>query len=237
MPHSLNILFERFSTILSSLYPSIEEYGEDSAKDHFHKQFFDKHFCNGFDVNMHWMGVPVEKCPLDLWIYQEILWEIKPDLIIETGTGRGGTTLYLACLLDQLHNGHIVSIDSGEMPSRPAHNRISYLIGNSVSATVVEEVSKQAANTGSVMVILDSEHSKNHVLNEIYNYAPLVTKGSYLIVEDTHFNGNPVPEEIGPGPYEAVDEYLASTTEFQPNRMCEKFQLTFNPKGYLQKVD
>lgn len=208
----------------------------DSAKDRFHKQFFDKHFCSGFDVSMHWMGVPVEKCPLDLWIYQEMLWELRPDLIIETGTGRGGTTLYLASLLDQLGNGRILSIDVGEVPSRPSHSRISYLIGNSVSNAVTEEVTKQAANADSVMVILDSEHNKEHVLTEMHHYGSLVTRGSYLIVEDTHFNGNPVPEEIGPGPYEAVEEYLATTSTFKPNRMCEKFQLTFNPNGYLQKV-
>ncbi len=213
-----------------------EEKRDESVQDCFHKTFFHQHFCRGTDVDIHWMGVPVEKCPMDLWAYQEILWQLQPDLIIETGTGRGGTTLYLASLLDSLEKGRIISIDIATIPSRPQHSRISYLTGNSVSSAIVNDVRAQASPSDRVMVILDSEHAKSHVLSEMKNYAPLVTSGSYLIVEDTHFNGNPVPLEKGPGPLEAVDEFLTDHYEFQPDRSREKYMLTFNPKGYLLKT-
>jgi cephalosporin hydroxylase len=181
-----------------------------------------------------WLGVPVQKLPLDLWIYQEILFETRPELVIETGTASGGSALFFASLFDLLGHGRVVSIDIKERPERPTHERISYLLGSSVSAEIIEHVREQAKGARSVMVVLDSDHRLEHVLEELRRYSPLVTPGAYLIVEDTNLNGNPVYPEFGPGPAEAVHEFLAETRDFVVDREREKLLLTFNPGGYLR---
>jgi cephalosporin hydroxylase len=86
------------------------------------------------------------------------------------------------------------------------------------------------------LAILDSDHTKKHVMDEIGVYAPMVTPGSYLIVEDTNMNGHPVAEEFGPGPMEAVEEFIKGTNDFEIDKSREKFYLTFNPSGYLKRV-
>jgi cephalosporin hydroxylase len=174
-----------------------------------------------------WFGKRALKCPLDLWIYQEILYSTRPDLIIETGTSAGGSALFLASICDLLDNGRVVSIDIRKQ-KRPKHKRITYLNGSSLSVDVKTE--KQ----GRVMVILDSDHSKNHVLAELHKYAPLVSQGCYLIVEDTATGIT--SSEFGPGPAEAVAEFLQGNQDFIVDRDCEKFLLTFNPGGYLRRI-
>lgn len=189
---------------------------------------------------MKWRGVQVFKAPTDMWIYQELIHEIKPDLIIETGTCCGGSALYLADMLrlEGLHNSIVVTIDldgskcNSKLEDDP---NIIREIGSSVSAEVVEKVKKMCEGRKKVMVILDSDHSKEHVVKELELYAPLVSPGSILIVEDTIVNGNPVMADHGPGPKEAIDEWLWLHPEFEVNTMCEKFMLTFNRGGYLER--
>jgi cephalosporin hydroxylase len=186
--------------------------------------------------NTFWLGIPVQKCPLDLWIYQEILYELKPDIIIECGTADGGSALFLASICDILNNGRIITIDIEEKENRPQHERITYLTGSSTSAEIVKQIQKFINKKDKVMVILDSDHSKEHVLNELKIYSNLVTTGSYLIVEDTNVNGHPAFPGHGPGPMEAVEEFLKANNDFIIDKNKEKFYLTFNPKGYLQKI-
>ncbi|MDF5734215.1 MULTISPECIES: CmcI family methyltransferase [unclassified Nostoc] len=183
----------------------------------------------------YWMGIPVYKCPLDLWIYQEIIFKIKPEIIIETGTLYGGSALFLAQMCDIIRNGEIVSIDIQERPNRPQHPRISYWLGSSTSDAMIEQVRRKTANKSSVVVILDSDHRAEHVLQELYLYSPFVTPGSYLIVEDTNINGHPVYSEYGPGPMEAVQAFMQEDSSFDIDQECEKLYLTFNPSGYLKK--
>ncbi|MEA2064357.1 MAG: CmcI family methyltransferase [Gemmatimonadota bacterium] len=182
-----------------------------------------------------WLGVPVQKCPFDLWVYQEIISDMRPDVIIETGTLFGGSAYYLATMFDLLGHGRVISIDIEERAGRPQHERITYLTGSSTDSRIVERVTRMVAGPGKVMVILDSDHSMEHVRAELETYAPLVSPGSYLIVEDSNVNGHPVYEKHGPGPMEAVEKFIEGNREYTIDREKEKFFLTFNPKGFLKK--
>jgi cephalosporin hydroxylase len=207
------------------------------AVDEFHKLFYETAY-SGRDGWSHprWMGVEALKCPFDLWIYQEILHELKPDVIVETGTARGGSALFLASVLDLLKTGQILSIDIVRRPEWPTHPRVTYLTGSSTSPEILAEVQRRLAGASRVLVILDSDHKKDHVLEELRLYSPLVTKGSYVIVEDTNVNGRPVFPGFGPGPGEAVDEFLATNKSFVRDPSRERFFVTFNPGGYLHRI-
>jgi cephalosporin hydroxylase len=189
-----------------------------SVTDAFHVQEY-----NAANEGRSWggakyFGCKIWKLPQDLHTYQEVITEIKPALIIETGTAFGGSALYFAHLLDQLSHGHVVTIDIKPLqPSYPRHSRIDYITDySSVDAGVVREVKAWCQHNGEpVMVILDSLHTKDHVLAELDIYAPLVSGGSYLVVEDTNINGHPVFPEHGPGPQEALDEWLPKHPDFR----------------------
>lgn len=202
--------------------------------DLFHKHYYDNNIWAG--GNTAWLGVETQKCPLDLWIYQEIIYETKPDWIIECGTNLGGTSLFLASICDLVDNGKVITIDIADYNKPKTHPRIQYLIGSTTSDEIIKEVNKKITKNDSVMVILDSDHSKSHVLKELQMYHSLVTKGNYLIVEDTNINGYPVLPDFGEGPMEALEEFLLMNDEFVIDKSREKFYLTFNPKGYLKKV-
>ncbi len=202
--------------------------------DAFHRRYSDRHEITWTSTS--WLGTTVLKCPLDLWNYQEILVETRPDLIIETGTHVGGSALYMAGICDLIGNGRIVTVDIEDRPGRPVHGRITYLEGSSTSDEMLEQVTAFVQEAARVMVILDSDHSHDHVLRELELYAPLVSKGCYLVVEDTNVNGHPVVPGFGPGPMEALNEFLSGTNDFEVDRSREKLMLTFNPSGYLLRV-
>jgi cephalosporin hydroxylase len=186
--------------------------------------------------NTSWLGVKAQKSPLDLWIYQEIIFETRPNIIIETGTAAGGSALFLASICDLLGKGEVISIDIEKKENRPRHPRIKYLLGSSTSKEIVEKVETLIRGQDRIMAILDSDHHKDHVLRELDIYGKFVTRESYLIVEDTNINGNPVRSKFGPGPMEAVKEFLTMNDDFVIDRSREKFYLTFNPDGYLRKI-
>ena len=182
-----------------------------------------------------WLGVPVHKCPLDLWIYQEIIVAEAPDVIIETGTARGGSALYLATICDVVKRGRVYTIDVNETPDRPEHPRLEYLVGSSTSDEMFAAIQQRIRPGERVLVILDSDHSREHVRRELERYSVFTAVGGHLIVEDTNVNGHPVYHSFGPGPMEAVHDFLADHPEFSIDRGCEKFFLTFNPRGYLRR--
>jgi cephalosporin hydroxylase len=186
--------------------------------------------------DMRFLGTPVLKSVSDLWMYQEIIYERRPDVIVECGTHAGGSALYLASLCDLIHHGTVLSIDITEVQGRPQHPRIKYLTGSSTSDNILENVKESINKADRVMVLLDSDHTKDHVLGELRNYGQLVTAGDYIIVEDTNINGHPVRPEFGPGPMEAVLDFLAENDSFAIDVAREKFFLTFNPSGYLKKI-
>ncbi|MCA8996035.1 MAG: class I SAM-dependent methyltransferase [Planctomycetaceae bacterium] len=206
----------------------------------FHRHYYDAACSGNYGQGLHsqtlYHGIETHKCPLDLWIFQEILTEVQPGLVIELGTYLGGSTLFVAHQL-QLHGrGMIVSIDNRELP-RPSHNQIRYLTGLTTAPNIVEAVSESIATIGDqpVLVIHDADHRYDQVLADLETYSPFVTPGSYLIVEDTHVNGHPVLNGWGPGPFEAVQEFCKLNPEFQPDRSREKFFITYNPCGYLRR--
>jgi len=191
---------------------------------------------------LRWLGVPVSKCPLDLWMYQEIIYEKRPQLVVETGTQYGGSALFLASMLDLVGDGRVVTVDIEACEAQPhharvrvEHPRIDYLLGSSTSGDVVARVKELAAGAERVMVILDSDHSMEHVLEELSVYCDVVTDGQYMIVEDTCVNGHPVFESFGPGPMEALERFLSQDSRFVIDKSREKLLVTFQPNGYLLK--
>jgi cephalosporin hydroxylase len=209
--------------------PAIEVINQ-SVVDDFHEAFYPRQQC-------WWMGHEMQKCPLDLFMYQEILWECKPDLVIECGTWRGGSALYLAHLCDILNHGMVLTIDINRWIGFPIHPRIAYITGNSVDREIFGRAKTFAAGFRNVMVILDSDHTKAHVLKELELYSELVTPRQYLIVEDTNIHGHPVRKDLPVGPFEAVETWLPKQNgDFQQDYACQRFLLTFNPGGYLRRL-
>src|SRR3989344_3031201 len=202
--------------------------------DEFHKLYYESGLLSGTWKNTYFMGVPAQKCPLDLFIYQEILYDVKPDLIIETGTAGGGGALFLASICDLLGKGEGITIDISDNRVGLDHPRVTFLLGSSTSPEVLKKIEKAVKKAKKVMVVLDSDHSKKHVLNELKLYSKLVTPGSYLIVEDKNVNGNPVNPYHGDGPNEALNEFLITNKKFVWDKDREKFLFSFNPGGYLK---
>ncbi len=185
-----------------------------------------------------WLGVPCEKCPLDLGIYQELIFRSRPQVIVECGVNYGGTSLYFASLLDILGEGEVIGIDitfQRLYPKVKANSRIALYEGSSTDHAIVDAVKKRVAGRQS-MVVLDSDHSLSHVRQELELYASCVTPGCYLIVEDTNVNGHPVAPKHGPGPFEAVVEFMAKRKDFEIDREQHKYLMTWQPNGYLRKL-
>jgi cephalosporin hydroxylase len=193
-----------------------------------------------------WRGVPTLKCPLDLWIYQELLWLVRPELVVELGTWAGGTATFLADMMD-LHGANatcgVVTVDvlddeafrshvdgyqekaPHQVRIRPAHPRVTYVHGSSVDSPIVDRIHRLAPEKTRVLVIADSDHSEAHALQELELYHDIVTPGSWFVMEDTD----------GPGPRGAVGRFLAGHPDFFADSQCEKLHMTFNPGGYLRR--
>lgn len=181
-----------------------------------------------------WHGVQLLKYPTDLIVYQELIWRVRPSVIIETGTFAGGSALFFAEQLDAVGDGIVVTIDVQDWSGPdgyPTHERIRYLSGSSLDLELRHTV--HAVAGGAVMVVLDSAHTAEHVLGELEAYAPLVTPGSYLIVEDTNVHD---VAEYGAGPDDALAQWLPDHPEFIVDRECERFMLTAAPGGWLRRV-
>jgi len=214
---------------------AVNKADERAVLDEFHKLYFEARAFNMSWRNTFWMGHPILKCPLDLWLYQELIHRIRPAVVVETGTAFGASAHFLATMMDLAGQGRVITVDVEERPGRPAHPRVSYLTGSSVADEMVARVTALVGDASPVMVVLDSDHARDHVLAELQAYGPLVTPGSYLVVEDTNLNGHPVDPAHGPGPMEALDAFLASGAPFAHDPEMEKFLLSFNPKGYLRR--
>jgi cephalosporin hydroxylase len=185
-----------------------------------------------------WLGVVVEKFPTEMWIYQELIYDVRPTKIIETGSGYGGSALFFPSIFDLLGQGQVISIDIQEI-DRPKHPRIKYIIGTSISEEVFSEVRKMVKENDIILVSLDSEYYWEHVLKELELYSQLVTVGSYIVVEDTNdYAKLPIlkDDEIKEGPRKAVDEFLKKHPNFIIDRSREKFYISCCLKGYLRRI-
>lgn len=208
--------------------------GDAEAVARFHQLYYQRWLDNSDTLNLSWLGYRLAKCPLDLWMYQELLVRVRPDIVVEAGTYAGGSALFVATILDHLGHGHVITIDTTPQPDRPVHPRIEYVLGSSIDPAVVRRVHASVAGRPA-MVILDSDHTEHHVYAEMTAYSPLVHAGGYLIVEDTNVNGHPVYPSFGPGPMEAVHRFLSERLDFEIDSRCERFLMTQNPRGYLRR--
>jgi cephalosporin hydroxylase len=184
-----------------------------------------------------WRGVGIWKCPEDIFIYQEIIHRTRPDVIVEFGISYAASTLFLADMCELNGHGEVIGVDISLHNACKAaldHPRITLIQGNSAAVETAARVKQEVLARGAqrVMVILDSDHVLPHVQAELTLYAPLVTPGCYLIVEDTNIHGHPIAY-YPPGPYEAVEEFLKTHPEFERDAHCERLLVTFNPGGYL----
>jgi len=177
------------------------------------------------------LGIRTLQQPSDAWIIMEIMNDVKPDLMVEAGTYHGGSAVLWAIVLEQINpDGEVITIDiedqreplAKEIPI--AKEKVTFLLGSSTDPKVVAEVHRRAKGKR-VLVLLDSLHSKEHVAAEIAAYAPIVSKGSYLIVQDTML-----------GPIAAIDEFLASNDAFIADRKRERYPDTNTTRGYLKRV-
>jgi cephalosporin hydroxylase len=185
-----------------------------------------------------WLGQPIWQYPLDLWVLQEIIAQERVDLIIETGTFRGGSAYYFASLCDLLGRGQVVSIDIAAERTIP-HPRITYIEGSSTDPAIVARVTDLAQQATSVLVVLDSDHRAPHVLSELRAYAPLIRRGQYIHVQDgiidetDFFRG-----KDRPGPVAAVRDFLRESPGFERAGEVEhRYIMTAHPYGWLKRRD
>ncbi|AXO14661.1 cephalosporin hydroxylase family protein [Thalassospira indica] len=219
-----------------------------------------------YSYNFEWLGRPIIQYPQDICALQELIWTVKPDLIIETGIAHGGSLIFSASMLALLEMSEAVL--NGEMldPSKPkrkvlgvdidirAHNRkaieahpmyprIEMLEGSSISDEIFSKVKKVAANYSKILVVLDSNHTHEHVLSELKLYAPLVSVESYCVVFDTvveDLSNDAFPDRpwgVGDNPKTAVWEYLKTHPEFEIDQaISDKILISVAPDGYLKRT-
>lgn len=204
-----------------------------------------------YTYNFTWMGRPIIKFPSDMVAQQEIVWRTKPDLIIETGIAHGGSIIFSASLLELLGNGHVVGIDVDirahnrkEIEAHPMSKRITMLEGSSTDPKIFAQVAEMAKSAKSVMVILDSNHTHEHVYNELKLYADLVTVGNYVILPDTFIEFFPKgyyasnrPWDVGNNPWTAMKQFMSERSDFEHDQEpVNKCMITESYDGYLRRT-
>ena len=205
-----------------------------------------------YTYNYTWLGRPIIKFPSDIVATQQIVWDVKPDLIIETGIAHGGSLILSASLLEMIGGqGRVLGIDIDirehnrkEIEAHPMMKRIDMIEGSSVAEDVMARVRAAAAKAKCVMVFLDSLHTHDHVLKELELYAPLVSVGSYMVLPDTFIEYFPKgyyahnrPWDVGNNPMTALRAFLEKNKDFEIDReLCDKLMITEAFDGYLRRV-
>lgn len=203
-----------------------------------------------YSYNFTWMGRPIIQFPQDIVALQELIWKIKPELIIETGIAHGGSLIFSASMLELLGAGEVLGIDidirahnRAEIESHSMYKRITMIQGSSIDDEIVRQVREFAKDKKRVLVILDSDHTHHHVLRELELYSSLVKQGSYLVVFDTVIEDLPDdlypdrPWRKGNNPKSAVWEFLQSNDRFVVDAdLVSKLLITVAPDGYLRCV-
>jgi cephalosporin hydroxylase/glycosyltransferase involved in cell wall biosynthesis len=183
-----------------------------------------------------WLGRRVYKAPTDLVVYQELIHRLRPDWIIETGTGGGGRALFFGSVCELIDHGQVLSVDHRHADDLPRHHRITYIEGVAHDAGTVRRVNEIVGASPHALLVLGSCGSVLRTIDEFHAYHGLVPVGSYVIVEETIVNGHPVWPGFGPGPFEATKRILAASGNFAADPKMEKFALTFNPSGFLRRL-
>ena len=177
-----------------------------------------------------WRGVRVVKFPTDMILYAEVILKRRPDWIIETGTAYGGSALFFADMLTLSGGQRVITIDSTPRNIPINHDRIEQIVGSSVDPKVIKQVAETVGD-GSVMVTLDSDHSTEHVARELDAYAPIVTRGQYLVVEDCW------TRRLKPySPWYAVEAFLKSHPNFKRFDLTKQFFFGVTRDGWLRKI-
>ena len=229
---------------------TIAKMGQSESLNASSRQWFNQACEHQYTYHFNWLGLPIIQFPQDMVAMQELIWDIKPDLIIETGIARGGSLIFYASMLQLLGKGKVIGVDIDirdhnrkAIESHPMSHRIEMIQGSSIDEATVDQIKVFTEDAQTIMVVLDSNHTHNHVRKELELYAPLTTKGSYLVVFDTvveHMPAEAFPNRPwGPGdnPMTAVHEYLKTTNRFEIDRSIpDKLQLTVAPDGYLRCV-
>jgi len=208
-----------------------------------------------YSYNFSWMGLPIIQYPQDMIAMQEIIWEIKPDLIIEAGIAHGGSLIYYSSLLELTgdNDAIVLGIDVDIrkhnrilIESHKMSKRIKMIEGDSTSSDIAKKVYDLAKNKKRIIVCLDSNHTHDHVLKELKIYAPLTSIGSYCVVFDTIIedlpadympDGRPRPWNPGNNPKTAVKDFLKYNSDFQIDKNIDnKILISVSPGGYLKRV-
>tara|TARA_Y100000589_G_scaffold200807_1_gene189411 strand:- start:3693 stop:4457 length:765 start_codon:yes stop_codon:yes gene_type:complete len=205
-----------------------------------------------YTYNFTWMGRPIIKYPNDMVIQQEIMWKVKPDLIIETGIAHGGSIIFSSSMMKMMDiEGEVVGIDidirehnKNQIINHKAYDRISMYEGDSTNPNIIKKVEKHIKPYSKVMVILDSNHSHKHVLKELEIYSRYVTKGSFCILPDTFIEFFPKgyyskdrPWDVGNNPYTAMKEFMKNNNKFKVSKFySDKANITETIDGYLERI-
>ncbi|MEO6329141.1 MAG: cephalosporin hydroxylase family protein [Ginsengibacter sp.] len=205
-----------------------------------------------YSYNFSWMGRPIIQYPQDMIAMQEIIWNIKPDLIIETGIAHGGSLIYYASLLELIGKGEVLGIDIDirehnrlEIEKHPMYKRIKMIQGSSIDPAIVAEVELHTKGKQTILVTLDSNHTHDHVLAELKMYSPFVSVNSYIVVYDTiveklpenYLPGHARAWAIGDNPWTALNSFLKDNNGFEIDRCINnKLLISVAPDGYLKRV-
>lgn len=205
-----------------------------------------------YTYNFSWMGRPIIKYPQDIQIMQELIWDVKPDLIIETGIAHGGSIIFSSSMMELLGNGgKVIAVDIDirkhnreEIEKHPMMKNITMLEGSSIDEGIVQQIADYAKGFKKVMVVLDSNHSHDHVLRELEMYTPLVSLNSYILLPDTFVEFFPKgyvtdrPWDVGNNPYTAMEAFLKTTTKFvKDEAITNKLLITEAlGGGYLKRI-
>jgi len=229
----------------------IKDNGNNQALKNAAEQFNTESNKAQYSYNFSWMGRPIIQYPQDMIAMQELIWKIQPDLIIETGIAHGGSLIYYASLMELIGKGEVLGIDIDirdhnrkEIEKHPMFKRIKMIEGSSISEETVAEVKKHAEGKKTILVCLDSNHTHEHVLQELVCYSPFVTLNSYLVVFDTIVEDLPEgyfsqkrPWGISNNPKTAVFEFIQKNNNFEIDRSIDnKLLISVAPEGYLKRV-
>jgi cephalosporin hydroxylase len=203
---------------------------------------------NKLSYEIDWLGVPIIQTPEDLVLMQELVFKIKPDIVIETGIAHGGSLVYYASLLELLGKGKVIGIDidirdhnKKVIESHPLYDRIEMIQGSSTSQDTIDELKKRIPANSKILVCLDSDHTKKHVLQELKLYQQFVNPGCYIVVFDTITSelaklGALDSRYIDNGPKEAVDEFLKKYNNFEIDKEYNKLYISTSQNGYLRRT-